>query len=276
MLHRSCPLALALVLLTACASAQPHHRTLSDDEWCETSHHGDYERACEVREVVLSADRLDVDAAPNGGITVRTWDRSDVLVRARVESGARTRAEADRLVEETRIRVDGGRVRTEAARTRDGRDRWVSVSYEVFAPARTDLALATVNGGVAVHGVHGDIEARTVNGGISMDGVAGEVVARTTNGGIEVGLDGGAWDGAGLDAETTNGGISMTVPAGYSARLDARTRVGRISASGLSIPEADRQRGRWMGDRVETTLGRGGAPLRLVTQNGGVSIRAER
>lgn len=270
MLVRSAPL--ALLLLAACATAQPHHRTLTDDAWCDDRDPGQ-ERACEVRETVLEARRLDLDAAPNGGIAVKTWDRPDVLVRARVSASARTRAEAERRVAQARVVVDGGRVRTDLPETRDG---WVSVSYEVFAPRDTDLALRAVNGGVSVEGVHGDIDARTVNGGIALRDVAGEVVARTTNGGVDVALDGAAWDGDGLEVETTNGGISMTVPRDFSAHLDARTEVGRISASGLSIPEADRRPGRWTGDRVTTTLGRGGAPLRLVTRNGGVSIRTGR
>lgn len=264
---------LALLLFSVCATAQPQ-RTLSDDEWCRAERGGDRERACEVRETVLQARRLDVDATPNGGVQVKTWDRSDVLVRARVSSAAPTRAEAERLVAAARVLTDNGRVR--AAVPEGGRNAWVTVSYEIFAPERTDLSLKTVNGGVSVEGVHGRIEADALNGGISLNGVGGDVRARTVNGGVSVALAGDTWEGGGLDVGTTNGGIDMTLPPRYSARLDAETRVGRISAEGLDVDRPDHRNERRMGGHVQTTLGQGGPPLRLSTTNGGVSIRRVR
>ena len=71
-----------------------------------------------------------------------------------------------------------------------------------------------------------------------------------------------------------NGGISLVVPASISARLTAETRMGRISTEGLRLRDEDRQQGRWTGDRVQATLGRGGPAFRLATTNGGVSIQA--
>lgn len=261
---------LAAVLLAACATAQPN-RTLPDDAWCTDDSGGDRERVCEVRETVVSARRLDIDATPNGGIRVRTWDRPDVLVRARVAAGAATDAEAARLVEATRVRVAGGQIRSASP---DARTGWVSVSYEIFAPRQTDLRLRTHNGGVEVDGVHGAVEARTVNGGVSLSDVTGEVVVRTTNGGVSVALDGDAWEGDGLDVETRNGGIALDLPRGYSARLDAETRMGHISTEGLRVPSADRAQG--TGDHVEATLGRGGRALRLATANGSITVRQVR
>lgn len=264
-----------LLLASAGAIAQPT-RTLTDDEWCEDAlaWDNDREKACEVRETVVSTRRLDVNAGPNGGIKVKTWDRDDALIRARVVAAARTEAAARRFLQETEVTVDGGRVRTDLPET--GRGAWVTVGYEIFVPREMDLDLQTLNGGVSVEGVRGEIEAEAMNGGISLSGVAGSVRARTMNGGVSVSLAGDAWEGQGLDVQTTNGGISIDVPEGYSARLDASTRVGRISASGLSIPRERERRGYRVGDRVEATLGRGGAPLRLVTTNGGVSIRQGR
>lgn len=265
----------ALVFASACTSAQPH-RSLSDDEWCDETRrwNSNREQVCEVRETVVTTSRLDVDAGPNGGIKVMSWDRDDTLVRARVVASARTEAAAERLLAETNVEVGSGRVRTSLPRTRNGSS--VTVGFEVFVPRETDLALQTVNGGVTVDGVEGRIRAEAVNGGISLSGVAGEVRARTMNGGVSVALSGDAWDGRGLDAQTTNGGISILVPDGYSAELDARTQVGRISTSGFDLPRSRERRGFRVGDRIETTLGRGGAPLRLVTTNGGVSIQQGR
>lgn len=266
---------LLLLVLAASVAAQPS-RTLTDDEWCDEDHWNgddDRERACEVRETMISARRLMIDAAPNGGIKVKAWDRSDVLVRARVSAVARRQSQADRMVAETTVRTENGRI---SARTPRADDAWASVSYEIFAPRRTDLALQTHNGGVSVDGIFGSIEAQAMNGGIALNDVAGAVRARTTNGGVSVALAGDAWDGEGLDVQSTNGGISISLPEGYSAELAAETRMGRISTNGLSLRNEQRERGRWTGDEIRATIGRGGAPLRAVTTNGGVSIRRSR
>ncbi len=264
-----------LLVLTAGATAQPS-RTLPDDEWCDRDEWGggpNRETACEVRETVISARRLSVDASPNGGVKVTAWDRNDVLVRARVSASARRQSEADRLVAETTVRTDRGQI---SARTPRAENAGVSVSYEIFAPRRTDLALRTTNGGVSVNGLFGRIDVQAVNGGIDLADVAGAVRARTTNGGVAVALAGDAWDGEGLDVESTNGGISISLPPDYSATLSAQTQMGRISAPGVTVRNARRERGQRTGDQIEGTLGRGGAPLRAVTTNGGISIRRAR
>ena len=268
--------ALLLLFCATAASAQPT-RTLTDDDWCDRTNDwsswGDGGRytACEVRETVLSTDRLSVEGS-NGGITVRPWDRSDVLVRARVAARGPSQSEADRRVRETDLDVGRGSVR---AKTPRGRNVWVAVSYEVFAPARTALALRTQNGGVSVEGTTGRLDAQTQNGGVALRGVSGAVRARTQNGGITVDL--ARRSRAGLDLKTQNGGITVSVPDGYSANLTASTRVGRIATPGFDLPRERAERGRYaVGDRVEARLGGGGPPLSVETTNGSITIRRDR
>ena len=266
----------ALLLLTAaaCAAAQPS-RTLPDDEWCDATNDwntwDDQGRfaACEVRETVLPAGRLAVESQ-NGGVTVRPWDRPDILVRARVASRGQTRDEAAARVRATRVDAGRGSVRAQTPR---GRNVWVVVDYEVFAPPQTALTLRTTNGGLSAEGMAGAFDARTVNGGISVSAMTGAVRARTTNGGISAALRG---RGGAHDLQTTNGGIQIDLPRGYSGDLAASTRVGRISTSGLDLRGERRERGRYVGDRIEATLGRGGPKLSAVTQNGGITIRGGR
>ena len=266
----------ALLLLTAaCATAQST-RTLDDDDWCDKTNNwntwgGDQGRfvACEVRETVLSGGRLAVESQ-NGSVTVRPWDRSDVLVRARVASRGRTQAEAGERVRATRIDAARGSVRAQTPR---GRNVWVSVDYEVFAPAQTALTLRTTNGGLSAEGMAGAFDAQTVNGGISVKAMTGAVRARTTNGGISAALGG---RGGAHDLRTTNGGIQIDLPRDYSGDLAASTRVGRISTSGLDLRDERRERGRYVGDQIEGRIGRGGATLSAVTQNGGITIRGGR
>jgi DUF4097 and DUF4098 domain-containing protein YvlB len=222
-------------------------------------------RQCEMREMTTGVTgRLDVDAAPNGGISVKPWNRAEVLVRAKVESWG------DVGLADVKVRAASGRVSAEGPRTMLKRESGWSVSFEVFVPERTDLDLKTVNGGISVAGIRGDLQAKTTNGGISLASVAGKVVGRTTNGGIKLALDGRAWEGESCDLSTTNGGVTVEVPANYSARFVAKTTNGGLKAD---IPNAKVERGRWTGATMEAVTGAGGAEVKVTTTNGGVSIR---
>jgi DUF4097 and DUF4098 domain-containing protein YvlB len=205
---------------------------------------------------------------------VEAWDRAQIEIVASVKAVAPTEAEAQRLVDETRIETNGV-VRAlypeEMSRSRSDR-RSVSVSYKVRVPRSTNLDLKSVNGGIGVAGVSGEIRLHTVNGGVSMTGVSGDVMARTTNGGITASLAGSEWEGRGLDVQTTNGGVTLSVPTDYSADLSASTRNGGISLDGVSHRNGDVQRERNR-NHYEGELGRGGAPIRAETSNGGIRIR---
>jgi len=224
------------------------------------------ESFCEVREQTLPASaRLSVDGRQNGGVSVKGWSQSNVLVRAEVRAQARTEAEAQRIGSEVRILTDGGRVRAEGPSVRD--KEWWSVNYEVFVPHQTDLSLYAHNGGIAISDVRGDMEFDTVNGGVSLARLAGSVRGRTVNGGLSVQLEGDRWDGDGLDARTTNGGVSMVLPERYSAHLETGTVNG-----GMHIDFPVTVQGS-ITKRLQVKLGAGGATIRAVTTNGGVAIR---
>jgi DUF4097 and DUF4098 domain-containing protein YvlB len=223
----------------------------------------DRARVCEVREQTMGAlPRLDVDATPNGGITIRGWDRKDILVRARVQASARTEAEAETLLGQVNVNTSAGRVR--AIGPTNLREAWFDISYEVFVPHQIDLSIETLNGGLTVSDVGGQIRYKTVNGGIAMKRVAGDVKGGTVNGGIDIEVTGDRWHGQGLEATTTNGGVSLSLPAQFSAQLRVNTVHGGVSAGELAAPRAT---------SIDTTLGSGGAVLRLATVNGGVRVK---
>jgi hypothetical protein len=100
------------------------------------------------------------------------------------------------------------------------------------------------------------------------------VQARAQNGPLSVQLTGPSWRGEGLDAETVNGPLSISIPDGYSARLETGTMNGPFSTD---IPlNVTLQRGRQI-RQITTELGNGGPTVRAVTTNGPVSIsRASR
>lgn len=220
---------------------------------------------CEVREqTVAFPGQLNVDAGPNGGVAVHGWNRGDVSIKAKVVATADTEAAARALAGQVQVLAEGGRIRSQGPRIEDG-SGW-SVSFDLMVPMQAALDLRTTNGGISIENVQGELTFRTTNGGITLKNVNGNVRGATSNGGVHVDLDGSGWIGEGLDVETRNGGVRLAVPEGYSAHLEAGTNNGGLSANFPVTTEGEWRRA------VNTDLGSGGAPLRLRTVNGGISI----
>ncbi|MGH9346769.1 MAG: DUF4097 family beta strand repeat-containing protein [Vicinamibacterales bacterium] len=254
--------AVLLALAVAAASAQPRSLQALD---CDDSS-GRRASHCEMREETLAGGNpLDIDASPNGGIRVRGWDRPDVLLRARVVGYARTDEEARQVASQVRVETGGGQVRALGPQRRDD-GRW-TVSFELSVPQSSQLTLRTVNGGISIRDLRGTVQFKATNGGVRLENVGGELRGETSNGGLHIDLSGDRWDGSGLDVETHNGGVNLTLPATYSAELEAGTTNGRLR---VDFPITVQGR---IGKQINTMLGAGGPKIRAMTYNGGVNIR---
>ncbi len=243
-----------------------------DQEWlrqCERqAERNDRAVFCEVRPVTLAlaAGALDVDASPNGSIQVDGSAIDHVQASARIRTQAGTDTRARELAREIRIEARDGHLSSDGPRTRS-REGW-SVSFAVTVPGRADLVLSTTNGSVAVADVDGRIRARTTNGAVRLDRLAGDVRARATNGSVRVNLAGDRWQGDGLDLSTTNGAVRIAIPEDYSAELETRTVNGRIN---MDFPVTITTMGR-RANRIQTSLGEGGATIRAETTNGSINL----
>jgi hypothetical protein len=249
------------------ASARPQERVVQEDDWCRQDHERDRVRLCEVREFTLSADRevIAVDASPNGGVHVEGWDRNEILVRARVQAYARQEDDAREILGEIEVLTSGRSIHADGPHNR-GREGW-SVSYRVYVPYRSNLDLESLNGGIGIEDVSGNIRFRTTNGGIKLIGVKGDVDGSTTNGGLHIDLSGDEWEGEGLNVRTTNGSVTVRVPEGYSARLESGTVNGSFR---IDFPITVQGR---IDRRITAELGGGGQTIRAFTTNGSVVIK---
>ncbi len=220
----------------------------------------------ETREMTINAGSLlNVDGQRNGGIQIKGENRSDILIRACVQTTGATEQDAQTIAKNIRIETSPN-IRAENA---PGEPIW-GVSYEILVPRSTNLKLTALNGGISISGVEGTMEFETRNGGIHLSDVAGEVKGRTTNGGVHVALSGNSWKGSGLDLQTANGGVHLSMPETYAARIETGTVNGGFKSdiAALNVERNERTRGA----RINTEINGGGAPIRLVTTNGGVKI----
>ena len=274
---RFCFYSLLLVAFVLCgedASAQDKDKYKNknyNSEFCSNNwSNGDKVSGSELRETTISAGSLTVDGKRNGGISVKGENRSDILIRACVQTWGTTEDEAKQLAKNIRIETSG----TVHAEGTTEETNW-SVSYQILVPRNTDLKLTTLNGGISIEDVEGRLEFDAKNGGIHLSNLAGDVKGRTTNGGLHIELAGSTWKGNGLDVETTNGGVHLTMAENYAARFETKTVNGGFKSdiAGLEVErEKDENGYRRQGVNISRDLNGGGALVRVVTTNGGVKI----
>lgn len=225
-------------------------------------------RHCEMREQTLpSIGRVSVDAGHNGGVTVKGWLRSDVLVRARVESSADTEAAAAGMA--ARVMIDGSGGQVHATGPESMNDSSWSVSYEVFVPQVTDVTLKSHNGSLTIADVRGQLHFDAHNGSVHLKRVSGDITGGTSNGSIQIEMAGAFWDGRQMDLTTHNGSVTVAMPSQFSAHVQAETGMGRIQ-SDFPVPQNLNER---PSRKLDFNVGSGGAPIHITTGNGSIHLK---
>ena len=206
----------------------------------------------------------------NGKITAEAGDGSSVEIRAERSAKAPTDEGAKDLLGKIEMREEVGtdRVRVEVRTPRISGPSSHEIKWTIKVPRGVAVDLRTVNGGVKMTGLDGDVRARSTNGGISGEALtATSVDAAVTNGGVEIALAKAVSTGS-FDLEAVNGGVSIQLPPDSKADISGRCVNGGISTSELSLEMVGEQTRR----RLDAKLNGGGAKISLETVNGGVRI----
>jgi hypothetical protein len=199
----------------------------------------------------------------NGPVQVEGWDRNVIEIHA-VKIAKESESDLDRVSIEVDAKPNDVSVVTRYPQN-EGVE--VAVEYTIRVPhgARVEH-VGTVNGTVKIAGVESVEELRTVNGNIEVYEGGGSVHAHTTNGNVHVELSRFP-DDKGMAAETTNGSVLLAVPQDTQADLEARSLNGSFYSELPFLQEtASRPR------EMRGKFGKGGAPIRLNTVNGGIRI----
>ena len=225
-----------------------------------------------------------------GSIIVRGANRKDVAVVARPEAdrpGRRDDPDASglRRIPQTagyRITEEGNRIKMSSDSPNRG------ITFEIEAPARTNLKLSTVNGGsILVENVDGDIEVSNVNGSVTLNGVAGSVIAGTTNGSVRATLT-RVTDARDMAFTSLNGSVDVTLPPTTKANLRLRSNHGEVYSdfdvqlappAAPAVEEARTGNRRYRINRTRSIIGTingGGPEFELRTFNSNVYVRKGR
>lgn len=240
-----------------------------DEDDCQRqfnhSFNGTSARAMDEERVTLSrgdVQALSVEGSRNGGVSIRGWDSQEIVVRACKFAYADTEEEAQAILKQLSVTTAGGKVSARGPEAgASGRGGWVvqfriSVPRDLAVEARVHnggvalrgltgkidarsqnggvavsqsggpesmMELFAQNGGVALSDVQGRVNAKTANGGITLRGGSGSVVLNSQNGGMVIKLPEGGWQGEKLEARSENGGLILQVPQGFSSGIEAET-----------------------------------------------------
>ena len=203
----------------------------------------------------------------NGAIEVESGTGNTVEVVAKKSARGATPEDAKRNLERLEI-VDQSDASSVKVETKTGGNFFGghgSITYVVRVPTGRRLHFSTVNGGVELNSVSGEITAEATNGGVRGRNVSGSIVATTTNGGVEVDVAQLGEQGARL--ECTNGGVGIRLPADARASISASVSNGGIDTSGIKLDTTESTR-----RRLEAKLNGGGVPVKLEGVNGGIRI----
>ena len=259
---RNCTrLALVMMSWLPLAFAQNAEREMTcDDHW-----QSDRVSHCEINEMTIPATpKLSVDGGENGGMTVKGWQKNEVLVRARVQTAAESDAQAKALAKQVIIHTGSGRIIADGP-SQAHHENW-SVSYEIIVPQRIDLNLRAHNGGIHIADVEARSSLQPPMGAFHCSAWPAMCKGTPSMAACQVELVGDRWEGGQLDARTTNGGVSLSVPEAYSAHLETGTVNGHINIDFPVTVHGEINRS------LSVDLGSGGPTVRAMTTNGGVSI----
>jgi putative adhesin len=210
----------------------------------------------------------------NGKITAQASDGDTVeLTGDRTAKAGSDEAAKDFLSRiEMREEVSDSRVRVEVRPPSGRRGFGHEITWTIKVPKGVNVDLRTVNGGVHLDRLRGDVRARATNGGIKGEGLAAtNVDASVTNGGIEIELA-SATNAGSIELESVNGGVALSMPGDSRADISARCVNGGIDVHDLNVEVVGEKSRR----RMEAKLNGGGARVDLETVNGGVRLSGTR
>jgi hypothetical protein len=240
---------------------------------------------------------------PNGRTRVTGEDRNDIEVIVSKTARAESSEAADQLLEQIRVTSsDHEQVLTLEVEIPRRWNRRGCANVEVRVPREVQIELETVNGRIEVAGLRARVRARSSNGSAAIRdvvgnvdvitsnakvcclGTCGKLTARSSNGKIEIDEHRGSIDAStsngliraslesvgerGVQLATSNGRIVLELPDDVDADVDIRIDNGIIRSDRTLSPSNRESNGRLAG-----RLGSGGAPIKLRTSNGSISLR---
>jgi hypothetical protein len=200
----------------------------------------------------------------NGSIEVRTWDRAEIEIHARIEAGG-TSAEDVRRFNDTNVEITGSsdsvRIKSlypEAIWSWFGNSP--SIAYTITAPRTARWTVRGHNVRAEIHDVSAAVNVQTHNGSVRVVNLGGPLDVTSHNGPINA--DFATFQGATI--ATHNGSVELALPS--ASRFDLHTNSYRMQFQS-DFPLLARTLGGHLGN-VDGTVNGGGPGLRFSSHAG--------
>ena len=209
----------------------------------------------------------------NGDVQIKVWDKNDVQVDA--VKYASDQEDMDNLKIEVDVSADMIDIDTEYPKHEgDHQGGETAVEYVLTVPKDVNIdEIKTVNGGIEIPGVSGEVRASTVNGTIKADGLVNTCELKTVNGSVEAGFATVPPE-ANVRLESVNGALTIHLPDNVNANLRAKAQTGNLKSDfDLTLKgDGDTHSFVRIGTSVKGTIGKGGAEIEMSTVNGSIRI----
>jgi len=225
---------------------------------------------------------IKVQVAQRGGIHVQGWDGDLYAIKACLGAAGDNLAEAQRILGQISLSVDGGVVTTSGPN--DG--NWMAYLI-IQAPNGATMNLESKNAPIGISAFSGTVEVHNQNGPVSLYDVGGQIRADVTNGPISVtgnrgdhrlnvqngpitvDLTGSSWEGGELEGHSQNGPLTLMLPPDYQSPVRVDTsKHSPVQCRAAQCKESVRT---WENPtRIE--FGGSTPVIRLSTVNGPVTI----
>lgn len=212
----------------------------------------------------------------NGRVTAESTDGKEVIVEGRRTAKGRSDEIAKENLAKMEIReeVGGSTVRVESRPPRMSGFGGHEIEWTVKVPKGLTVDLRTVNGGVRMNGLSGEMHAKTTNGGIKGVGlIVDSVEASVVNGGIDMQFAAPLDSTDTVELTTVNGGVTIELPSESKATIAARAVNGGVRVSDeLKATQEEESHEFERRRRFNGTINGGGARVNVSVTNGGVRI----
>ncbi len=209
------------------------------------------------------------------GITVKTHDKKELLIKVFLKKGRSYKADGLKLVGAGGTdNTDVGFYVVEDGNTLLVKNLRRTEKAEIFLPKTQNVSVTNSwNGDISIDGFSGEVEANAnLNGGLKLSNLSGPVTAYSLNRGIQVEFEKINQD-APIVIRSTNGEIDVTMPAKTPANLELSSWNGEIYTNfDLKRPDKDGLRS-VSGKNVKGAINGGGVNIKLKSTNGTIYLR---
>ncbi len=221
--------------------------------------------------------KIEISAGASGSVKIIGWQKATVLVEAEKMVYYLSQEQAKTEMQHSPLRVRW--TQTSATIVTPVNTANIEMNLTVHIPEdKTDIKTKISHGDFSIEGVNGWVESTIMTeGSIEAKSLSGYFSGTTFRGDINVEMAGNHWNGYEFAALTHNGSAHLQIPEQYSAALQLETSNGKIVVDyppqvvdGEPTPPdiVIRKKSQFL----KASVGDGGAPVKLVTYSGDVSL----